>query len=77
MTSTRERVSFPGIIRGHGQEATCAVYAIKVTLAVTGQHGFAKHEIKSVSRRLPKGAYEVTFNGKTIQVQHEGGDWLA
>jgi hypothetical protein len=77
MTSTRERVSFPGIIRGQGQEAHCTVYATKVSLPGTSESAITDCDIQNVSKRLPDGNYQVTYAGRTDAVRYQGGNWLA
>jgi hypothetical protein len=45
MASQRERVSFPGTIKGGGDEATCTVYATKVTLPGTNESAYTDYSI--------------------------------
>jgi hypothetical protein len=77
MASIRERGRFSGILRGEGQEATCTVSATKVTLAGTSESTYTDYSIENVSKALPDGNYQLTVNGETIRIRHEGGGWLS
>ena len=73
MASTREMVQSTGVLRGEGQEATCTVFATKVTLSGTNESAYTNHSIENVSKALPDGNYELTVFGETIRVRHERG----
>jgi len=77
MASTREIVHSTGSVRGEGQEATCTVFATKVTSPATNISAHTNYSIENVSTALPDGNYELTAYGETIRVRHERGDWLA
>lgn len=77
MASQRERVSFPGIIKGGGHEASCTIHATKVTLPGTSESAYTDYSIQSVSKALPEGNYEVTARGETTRVRFHNGHWLA
>jgi hypothetical protein len=71
------QVSVPGIIRGNGQTASCAVTAYDLkTVPGAADSNYARMEIHNVSPILPEGDYVLTFNGKTIPVLYRGGRWL-
>jgi hypothetical protein len=75
MSSTREAVSFTGVLRGQGQEATCTVQAIKVT--VPGGGALTKKRVVSVSKALPEGVYHLSVNGEApTAVRYSNGHWL-
>ncbi len=44
----REPVSFPGMLRGQGHEATCAIDAIKASLPGTGEFTYTNYSIRWV-----------------------------
>jgi len=77
MASTRERVSFFGVLRGQGYEATCTVWATKVTQQGTGNVAYARYTIENVSKVLPDGTYQVLTNGQSFLVRLKNGNWLA
>jgi hypothetical protein len=77
MSSTKERVAFPGILRGEGHEASCTVWATKVTQQGTGNSAYARYSIENVSRVLPEGNYQVSANGQSFAVRFANGNWLA
>lgn len=77
MATQRERVSFPGFIKGGGHEANCTIHATKVTLPGTSESAYADYSIQSVSKSLPDGIYEVTTRGETTRVRLQNGHWLA
>ena len=77
MSSIKEHVSFTGVIRGQGHEATCTVTALKVTQRGTGVHAYARYEVKAVSKALPEGDYQLAVNGQAFPIRHQGEYWLA
>jgi hypothetical protein len=77
MASIKERVRFPGTLRGEGQEATCTVRAIKVSLPGTAEFAYTDYEVENVSKQLPEGIYQLFTNGETIAVKYRNGFWLA
>src|SRR3984893_15014471 len=77
MASTRERVSFPGLLRGQGHEASCTVRATKVTLPGTGHFAYTQYSIENVSKTLPEGEYQLSANGEVSTVRHQNGHWLS
>jgi hypothetical protein len=78
MASTREPVSFPGILRGGGHEGTCTVRAMKVSLpGKPSVFEFVNYSIENVSKPLPDGIYELSANGRTIAVRNQNGNWLS
>ena len=78
MASTREPVSFPGILRGGGVEANCTVRAIKVSLpGMPSMFEYVEYSIESVSKPLPDNVYELSANGRTIAVRNKNGHWVS
>ena len=77
MTSIKEPVSLTGTIRGQDHEAHCVVTALKVTIPGTGISAYARFHVKSVSRRLPQGEYELSVRGQTFAIRHQGEYWLS
>lgn len=78
MASTKEPVSFPGILRGAGQEANCTVRATKVSLSgEPSVFACVNFSIKEVSKPLPDGDYELVAHGKTVTVRNNNGHWLS
>jgi len=78
MASTREPVSFPGILRGGGHEANCTIWAINVSLPCKPSvFEYVEYSIENVSKPLPDNVYELSANGKTIAVRNQNGNWLS
>jgi hypothetical protein len=73
----REHVSFSGLIRGEGHEASCTINAMKVTLPGTSESAYVDYSIQGVSKPLPEGNYEVTARGETTHMRFHDGHWLA
>jgi len=77
MASVKEPVSFVGIIRGQGHEATCTVSALKVTLPGAGVSAYARYSVRAVSQLLPVGDYRLSVNGECFAMRHHAGNWLS
>lgn len=78
MASTKERVTFPGIVRGEGREAICTVEATRVSLRdAPGVSHTAHWSMVDVSESLPDGKYEVVADGQRTKVRLVNGQWLA
>ena len=76
MTSVKERISFTGILRGYGQEASCEGYVTQVTLPRSGiPSAHTEFLITNVSKQLPEGEYQLLAQGETLTVQHRSGKW--
>jgi hypothetical protein len=79
MAPTKRRVSFPGIIRGQGHEATCTVWATETSQDDEDVH-YGEYSIDnaSVSKVLPEGTYELSVNGEPpIPVRRGRYGWQA
>lgn len=77
MTSIKELVSFTGVISGQGHKATCTVSAMKVTLPGVGVSAYASYSVLKVSQLLPEGEYQLSVNGESFAMRHQGGNWLS
>ena len=75
MTSTQERVTMPGVLCGKGRSARCNVSVLRVTLSGTKLHVDCQHAIEWVSQPLPEGVYELSIEGKAIDMRHSGDGW--
>ena len=76
--ASMKRVSFPGIVRGEGREATCRIEATRVSLdAAAGVSETTNWSIVDVSESLPDGNYEVFADGKQEHVRRVEGQWLS
>jgi hypothetical protein len=77
MSSARESVRLSGVLRGQGQEATCTIQAIKVTIPGGGVSALTKKRVVSVSKTLPEGVYYLSVNGEApTAVRYSNGHWL-
>ena len=77
MPTIKQPVSLSGIIRGQGLEATCLVSALKVTLPGANVSAHARYAIQAVSGWLPEGEYELSVDGHSFALRHQGGNWLS
>jgi hypothetical protein len=78
MASVRERVSFPGILRGGGHETNCTVRATKVSLpGESSVFEYVDYSVEKVSKPLPDGLYQLLAQGKTISLRYQNGSWLS
>jgi hypothetical protein len=77
MTSTQERVNFPGILRGQGHEANCTVWATKASLPGTSEFTYTSYSIENVSKTLPEGEYQLFANGQVSTALHRNGRWIS
>ncbi len=80
MSSRRETVLLPGILRGQGREVECRVRATKVTLPGPARLAVAValsgYTIHSVSRRIPDGHYKLSVNAEIIPMRLHEGLWF-
>ena len=77
MASTRKLVSFPGVLTGQGQQATCTVSAVQVTLGGTNESAYTDYSVSNVSQMLPDGDYELFANGNKSRVRLKDEAWLS
>ena len=77
MASARKSVNFPGVLTGQGQQATCVVSAVEVTLSGTSESAYVDHSISNVSKMLPDGDYELVANGEKSRIRLKNGSWLS
>jgi hypothetical protein len=76
MASKREIVRLSGFLSGQGQEATCTIEALQVTLPGGGTSALARQKIVSVSKTLPEGYQLSTNGGPPSPVRYSDGQWL-
>jgi hypothetical protein len=65
-----------GRLRGMGYEAECAVSAVKVSLPQLDIWEYVRCDIHLAPENLPDGPYEVSFEGRAMQVKKLDGYWL-
>ena len=75
-TSHRETVMMTGRLKGMGREAECTLSAVKISLPLINIWEYVNCDIHFAPENLPDGQYEVTFEGRTIQVKKLDGYWL-
>jgi hypothetical protein len=63
-------------LKGMGYEAGCTVSAVKVSLPQLNIWEYVRCDIHLAPENLPDGSYEVSFEGRTMQVKKLDGDWL-
>ena len=68
-STTREHVSFPGILRG---QATCTVRATKFGLLGSNDFNYSPASIANVSKPLPDGEYQLLLAGVLHGAVREG-----
>jgi hypothetical protein len=77
MPSPLESVLLPAQLTGMNQRVTCSVSAIKVTTPGTGKYNFARPRVVGAPGDLPDGKYQVTFAGRSLEVERKKGIWSA
>jgi len=75
--SRRENVLLDGRLAGMGYKAPCAVLAVKVSLPELGVCEYVTCDIQKAPAGLPDGRYEVSFEGRSMDVKKLDGDWLS
>jgi hypothetical protein len=65
----------PGVLCGKGNSAKCHVSALRVTLTGTRLHIDCQHVIEWVSQPLPEGVYELSIEGKAIEMRRSKDGW--
>jgi hypothetical protein len=75
-TSHRETVIMTGRLKGMGREAECTVSAVKLSLPLLNIWEYVNCDIHLAPENLPDGRYDVTFEGKTMEVKLLDGFWV-
>jgi hypothetical protein len=76
MSSARDIIRLSGVLRGQGQEATCTIQAIKVTLSGGGASALTRKRVVNVAKTLPEGVYHLSVNGEApTAVRYSNGHW--
>ena len=75
--SKRESVLLPGRLMGMGYEASCSLVAIKVSLPELDIWEYVRCEIYEAPSALPDGRYDVSFDGRAMDIKKLDGNWLA
>jgi len=65
-----------GRLKGMGYEAPCTVSVIKVSLPQLDIWEYVRCDIHFAPEDLPDGSYEVSFEGRMMQVKRLDGHWL-
>jgi hypothetical protein len=58
-------------------EVTCTVRAVKVSLLNLEILEYVRADIAQAPSELPYGAYDVSFEGRTMKVKKTVGGWIA
>ena len=64
-----------GVLFGKGESARCNVSVLRVTLFGTKLHIDCQHAIEWVSQPLQEGIYELSIEGKAIEMSHSKDGW--
>ena len=64
-----------GILFGKGENARCRVSALRITLFGTKLHIDCQHVIEWVSQSVPEGIYDLSIDGKTIEMRYSEDGW--
>ena len=75
--SIREAVLLEGVLKGMNLEVPCTVRAVKVSLPNLEILEYVRADIAQAPSELPFGAYDVSFEGKTMKVKKTAGGWIA
>jgi hypothetical protein len=77
MVSIREAVLVSGTLKGLNYQVPCMVRAVKVSLANLDILKYVSADIIRAPSELPDGAYNVSFDGRTMKVKKIAGNWEA
>jgi hypothetical protein len=77
MVSIREAVLVSGTLKGMNHQAQCMVRAVKVSLLNLDILKYVRADIVQAPSELPDGAYNVSFDGRTMKVKKIAGNWEA
>jgi hypothetical protein len=75
MVSIREAVLVSGTFKGMNHQVPCMVRAVKVSLPNLDTWEYVAADIVQASSELPDGAYDVSFEGRTLKVKKIAGNW--
>jgi hypothetical protein len=75
--SIREAVLLEGVLKGMSLEVACMVRAVKVSLPKLEIWEYVRADIVQAPSELPFGAYDVSFEGRTMKVKKTAGGWIA
>jgi hypothetical protein len=75
MDSIREAVLVSGTL--NGTQVPCMVRAVKVSLPNLEILKWIRADIAQAPPELPDGAYNVSFEGRTMKVKKIAGNWKA
>jgi hypothetical protein len=64
-----------GVLCGKGESARCNVSVLRVTLFGTKLHIDCQHAIEWVSQPLQEGIYELSIEGKAIEMRRSKDGW--
>ncbi|HST10899.1 MAG TPA: hypothetical protein VLL05_11025 [Terriglobales bacterium] len=79
MTSLRESVVMPGVLRGEGHQRGCQVRAIKVTTPnAPSSPAYARPDPVDLNDDFPDGEYELIVGEQTFRLVKRDGkyEWL-
>jgi hypothetical protein len=77
MVSIREAVLVSGTLKGMNHQVPCVVRAVKVLLPNLDILKWVRADIAHAPSELPDGAYNVSFEGRTMKVKKIAGNWEA
>jgi hypothetical protein len=77
MVSIREAVLVSGTLKGMNHQVPCMVRAVKVSLPNLDILKYVRADIVRAPSELPDGAYNVSFEGRTMSVKKIAGNWEA
>jgi hypothetical protein len=77
MVSIREAVLVSGTLNGMNHQVPCMVRAVKVSLPNLDILEYMRADIAHAPFELPDGAYDVSFEGRTMKVKKISENWQA
>ena len=73
----REAVLVSGTLNGMSHRVPCMVRTVKVSLPNLDILKWVRADIAQAPSELPDGAYNVSFEGRTMKVKKIAGNWEA
>jgi len=77
MVSIREAVLVSGTLNGMNHQVPCMVRAVRVSVTRLDIFEYVSADIAQAPSNLPDGAYDVNFEGRTMNVKKISGNWYA
>jgi hypothetical protein len=73
--SIHETVLIPGTLNGMGHNSPCLIRAVKVSVPRLDIWEYVKAEVFEAPEELPRGTYEMNFEGRRVRTKKTFDGW--